>query len=277
MALALSACAGPPATTQDVEVAYLVHRLHVHPATGLSDWLRDVADGEVSTLIETLFEGFACYGDAFLVPRLDVELGAGGGFGRMDLLIGTSASAGNPCDGEVDVLVQSSSYVDPSARPRVAQVKGPLFIEGRTMDARINLGDFEVAGASLVVFPRWWDITADLEGFDPATGELLDDGLRLTDAQAAAVWTVAHLGDTMVEGSQAPALAELAAGLQPDVDVDGDGLERVMSDGVEILACRDGDGTVIEGPRCYRDPRIADGYDLRLVFRLVPVPELIVR
>jgi hypothetical protein len=49
---------------------------------------------------------------------------------------------------------------------------------------------------------------------------------------------------------------------QPDVDVDGDGLERVMDtdgDG-QVDLCIDGDGAQITGLDCPRDPRMADAY-----------------
>lgn len=63
--------------------------------------------------------------------------------------------------------------------------------------------------------------------------------------------------------------------LQPDVDLDGDGLETffdtenadtdagVPTDGV-IDRCVDGDGTEVLGTTCVQDPRFADGY--RLIF-----------
>lgn len=53
---------------------------------------------------------------------------------------------------------------------------------------------------------------------------------------------------------------------QPDVDLDGDGLEYYVatpgSRGVQprITACVDGDGTRIAGETCPSDPRMADGY-----------------
>lgn len=53
---------------------------------------------------------------------------------------------------------------------------------------------------------------------------------------------------------------------QPDIDIDGDGLERYearMGGGglpPRIEACIDGDGTRIEGRECAMDPRMADGF-----------------
>jgi len=53
-------------------------------------------------------------------------------------------------------------------------------------------------------------------------------------------------------------------GFQPDVDLDGDGLETFEIDpaSYEVLSCRDGDGTPIDGAGCLHDARVADGYSL---------------
>ncbi len=52
---------------------------------------------------------------------------------------------------------------------------------------------------------------------------------------------------------------------QPDIDLDGDGLERIETvagtRGTQMIsACVDGDGTRITGRNCANDPRIADGF-----------------
>jgi hypothetical protein len=61
-------------------------------------------------------------------------------------------------------------------------------------------------------------------------------------------------------------------GLQPDIDRDGDGIEKIVGDlnTVTIKECVDGDGTVIPGRNCVCDPRIKDGYSGALGFSLVP-------
>src|SRR5262249_47485202 len=49
---------------------------------------------------------------------------------------------------------------------------------------------------------------------------------------------------------------------QPDIDLAGDGLEKLYDldhDGV-VDECIDGDGTVITGVDCVHDPRIADAF-----------------
>jgi hypothetical protein len=56
-------------------------------------------------------------------------------------------------------------------------------------------------------------------------------------------------------------------GLAPDVDLDGDGLERIILDADNrVLACVDGDRTEITGPECWRDERMADA--LSVTFHL---------
>jgi len=53
-------------------------------------------------------------------------------------------------------------------------------------------------------------------------------------------------------------------GVSPDLDLDGDGLERFMLDSASrIESCIDGDGfTVIAGRECWQDPRMADAFAL---------------
>jgi hypothetical protein len=57
---------------------------------------------------------------------------------------------------------------------------------------------------------------------------------------------------------------------QPDVDIDGDGLEQIVYDGSKITGCVDGDGTKIDGADCVCDPRIVDGFSIGLAIHGVP-------
>jgi len=55
-------------------------------------------------------------------------------------------------------------------------------------------------------------------------------------------------------------------GVQLDIDLDGDGVERILlDDEFHVTTCVDGDATIIEGRDCWRDPRIADAFSLTIV------------
>jgi len=72
-------------------------------------------------------------------------------------------------------------------------------------------------------------------------------------------------------------LAEYLAvlGEQPDVDLDGDGLERFELDGnSRVLICYDGDGRVMGAKDCLQDPQMQDGYSV--CFKLHGIPGAIV-
>jgi len=80
------------------------------------------------------------------------------------------------------------------------------------------------------------------------------------------------MADVMVGGTPRGSLLPLR-GTQPDVDVDGDGLEsfeviRTGATGCQpvIVACVDGDGTRVEGRDCALDPRFEDGFSSSLDF-----------
>ena len=62
----------------------------------------------------------------------------------------------------------------------------------------------------------------------------------------------------------------LIPGISPDIDLDGDGLERLVVDGDGRLeTCVAGDLTAIHGRGCWSDPRMADGFSLVVVMRFV--------
>jgi len=88
------------------------------------------------------------------------------------------------------------------------------------------------------------------------------------DGSAAAT----SMADVMIGGTPRGSLVSLR-GTQPDVDVDGDGLEsfevqRTGATGCQpvIIACVDGDGTRVEGRDCALDPRFEDGFSSSLDF-----------
>jgi hypothetical protein len=47
------------------------------------------------------------------------------------------------------------------------------------------------------------------------------------------------------------------------MDLDGDGLERIMlDDNLHVSSCLDGEGEVLASPDCWQDPRMADGFSV---------------
>ena len=57
---------------------------------------------------------------------------------------------------------------------------------------------------------------------------------------------------------------------QPEIDIDGDGLEHIeIDDQAQVARCIDGDGRSIEGEDCLEDPGLVDGYVLCFDFHAV--------
>lgn len=72
-----------------------------------------------------------------------------------------------------------------------------------------------------------------------------------------------NLADVIVGGVKLQNSYNIVVATQPDVDMDGDGLERyVLIEGQDcqavIISCVDGDGTAIAGRDCVQDPRMQD-------------------
>lgn len=68
-------------------------------------------------------------------------------------------------------------------------------------------------------------------------------------------------------------LLDVVAGsfqLQPDMDLNGDGLDTITIDSTGIVSCTSGSGVVIQGHDCPCDPRIHDGYSSAMDFTTVP-------
>ncbi|MFO0725824.1 MAG: hypothetical protein U1E65_18720 [Myxococcota bacterium] len=123
----------------------------------------------------------------------------------------------------------------------------------------------------------------DIEVRAPSGGNVLSDGVM------RGAWTIASLSpihnpfcgieDAIQDGCKL-ATAEMSlldylvdiGGNQPDVDLDGDGLERFEMRNRQVGRCFDGDGTEVvsrdpEAPwLCAEDPRMADGFSIALTF-----------
>ncbi|MGE0785557.1 MAG: hypothetical protein AB7S26_07705 [Sandaracinaceae bacterium] len=265
-------CAGPPAEVPvRRELYFALERLSLDPSTQLAEWVRNEPSAQP---IVAGFDALGCETDPLLALRIDAELTSAGGFGALTGLVVT-AREGDPCDGG-SLVIQPISYRDPNATPPIPQLEGPVSIDGLTLDARLNIGEFEVGGYALSVVPRWWQISGRFEGLDPSDFESV---IELRDLHADTTWTIRQLGEQVIPSENLNGYPEgtvslsvlVASDYDPDDDVDGDGYERVELEIPHtvspIARCIDGDGTVIEGPSCIHDPRIVDGYEARLILR----------
>ncbi|MFK7987857.1 MAG: hypothetical protein AB8I08_17700 [Sandaracinaceae bacterium] len=252
---------------------FVVSRFTVDPATPLGQlFLREPETERDRQLVDGLgqiFDATACWADVSFAMRIDAERTGVRGAGMASLLLVTPAEMGDLCAADRVALLQPSSFREGTEEPIVS---GPLFIEGQTLEARMSLGD-----VGMIVFdeaqllPRWWSFRAQ---FAPLPGSRAS----ISDAEVSTTWSVRqHLQGTVPSAPELRYIDELVRlGFEPDLDVDGDGLERMEAgrDG-RIMRCIDGPGApeprVIEGDDCMLDPRIADGYLLQLRFQLYPV------
>ena len=136
-----------------------------------------------------------------------------------------------------------------------------------------------LSGFAFGQLPDWWTVRArarfPLE--NPIDGVPRNDP-ELLEAELEARWAAPDLARSQSFGSglsYRSTLDLLAFFLQqPDIDVDGDGLESFYDDdGDEVIdRCVDGDGeTTYPGNDCIFDPAFVDAYQLLLRFALVAV------
>lgn len=158
------------------------------------------------------------------------------------------------------------------------RMRGRL-VDGDTSDARLTdgvlCGGVPVAASAFVPNPigaTGEPLRVDLPGLGSVAvgGPPCDGG------------DTATLADVLVGGLPVGSLFRIF-GVGPDIDLDGDGLERfeVLRTGTSgcqpvITACIDGDGTRLEGRDCPRDPRFQDalsvGFTLEAVRATVSAP-----
>ena len=271
VALSLVGCQGTSADRPSIDAYFIVVRLHLDPSTRVGEIVDMTPEGE---LVGEQLRRVDCTAEQ--VVLIHIEDGPELPLGRASVLLATAVDATDLCEAGGRVAIQPLSYRD--AELTVPIVQGPLLVGGQTLDGRLPLGELDAA--SFEVFPPWWRLSGRLLMESGASGR----DLELEDAHASAVWRVRQLqGERLADLMGAEPSADqsmldvlVAAGVQPDVDVDGDGRERFMDtdrDGL-VDRCVDGDGTTLDGRECAGDPRFADGYDLRLIFRLVPATVL---
>jgi hypothetical protein len=146
-----------------------------------------------------------------------------------------------------------------------------LWPEGRVEARRFGYQGvavgIELAGGDAIVH-------GDFEGEFGPDGRTLEGRMcasaRIADVGAAYALEGLSSLELILAGGEL--LGIVGPGVLPDLDLDGDGLERFTLDETgRIEACIDGDGfTVIDGRDCWRDPRMADGFALSFGMSLLP-------
>jgi hypothetical protein len=114
--------------------------------------------------------------------------------------------------------------------------------------------------AGLVLFRKVTALAKPTLSGDAITGIDIEMGLVLPAC------TASQIGAGMMTLAQAAALN----GIQPDFDLDGDGLEKVFADARGITRCQLADNTMIVDPGCACSPKVQDGYSAAL--HIVGVP-----
>ncbi len=143
-------------------------------------------------------------------------------------------------------------------------------------------GVFTVAAGKFIVPIPWRWATPDHFPFDIRRASLTGTlpNVRLCGAHTAASW---HRLPNLLPGAEGATLLDLFVlgaqivgyrldPTQPDIDVDGDGLETFAdTDGDHrVDLCTDGNGAQIQGNDCPFDPRITDAFSEAFDLEIVP-------
>lgn len=253
--LVLFGCVDPSAPEEDLREQYALSRLSLDPLTELGSVVG--REPSLADQFGIVFDIANCDGAGPVVVDLEATRTGTRAAGTLTMVIGV-VQDGDPCAGTGHFTADPSSFAESGA----PLVHGPLYIEGTTAEARLPLSRID---SSLLGFlPVWWSVTARRRQGSEALG----------DAEARALWRLAHLAATPSPRIEGQSLLDELVGLgaEPDLDVDRDGLERVEDvdgDG-RVDRCVDGDGATQDGADCVRDKRFVDGYELILRFRMVP-------
>jgi hypothetical protein len=138
------------------------------------------------------------------------------------------------------VSVVDGSFIASSGELPVPMEDRVVVIQGAQIEGTLSPGGEE--------------FHASMCGYVPAK-----DMAFATDMGSAGDMTVLEI---LLLGGAAFGFPEIP-GVPPDIDVDGDGLERlVLDEDNHLSSCIDGDRTEILGRDCVFDRRIADGYSM---------------
>ncbi len=231
-------------------VAALNVALNMGGITALLDF-EDVDDLANDPLVRTaVLNGSLNMGDVTYCvdsAQLDPTTGA------PTVALNSSITAGELAAGPEDISLGGSGLLPISLR--LAEIHGTLGVEGNNITTLTNgtlCGSMSGATLALVGNPNG------------LTGALVPPSCDGTGANSTFL-------DVIVGGGTISGFVSVMP-TQPDVDVDGDGLEyfEVVRTGppncqAVISACIDGDGTRVPGAACALDPRFADGFSAGMV------------
>jgi hypothetical protein len=153
----------------------------------------------------------------------------------------------------------------------------PLFPVSMSLTEGLLEGRFEVVSVPLLGYGAVWPWRAGrFRGVVSAGGRGIEAGILCFHCRAAELAAIAvdpagerNVLDMFVAPGSTIGLPG-TAGIQPDIDLDGDGLESFVADAEErISVCIDGDGTVIESSPdrpCALAPGIEDAISLTIRF-----------
>ncbi|MBI4509801.1 MAG: hypothetical protein HY698_09190, partial [Deltaproteobacteria bacterium] len=134
-------------------------------------------------------------------------------------------------------------------------------------------------GHDITARAREWNVvypwTGTIQFVNTTMKLFLNEDFTAGIMEAGMIWTTCGLSRALFPGATGGSILDFAVsvlGVEADMDLDHDGLEKVKGDPAKgvVSECIDGDGkTRIVGPDCACDPRIADGFSVALRADLV--------
>ncbi len=167
----------------------------------------------------------------------------------------TPRDRSNDFTGEGRFLAPLEHY-DAWCRP-LSRAEG--FQDGLRLTAHNDHLEISLVGGTTESRDAHFDATLAADG---RSGHLVSSGVMPVCSAAASSFPGSAVQGTILDG--------LARVIQPDIDLDGDGRERVEVENGRVARCFDGDGTLIEAAGCPCDPRMADGYSFASAADFVP-------
>jgi hypothetical protein len=249
-----------------------------------------IAPGRTYTMQEYGFHppgmGFDLDGDGtvdnelgFLAPIANQVIGEALDSGLTRYLFDIGGWDGAPAD-DAEVTMVSYAGIDADEPPDITNDfggQGEFYVGGRDFDVDCNplnpSRTGSVAGRVVYITADRWGLFVNNVGTVEFAKVVLEftlaEDLVTATGELGAVMTICGLSRAYQPQIGAGTFLDLvlATDRDADIDVDGDGLEVLDYAGGVVTACTDGDGTVLPGPACICDPRIADGFSLGVYAR----------